>query len=93
MDVRVLIYWQPGNTFQVSVIGVVTARRWHNLYPSKLECVNDLYRIGLLTLAERYETLRSDFDPKDGVLLTRTTAEADVLEGAGFGESTTATTS
>jgi len=89
MDVRVLIAWHPGNVFQVSVIALEAARRWRKLYPSKEVCADELWRLGLLTLVERYDALRSDFDTEDRVLILKTCAEVEVLTEAGFVEATT----
>jgi len=88
MDVRVLIAWHPGNVFQVSVIALEAGRRWRKLYPSKEVCVDELWRLGLLTLVERYDALHGDFATQDKALVIQTTAEALELEEAGFVETT-----
>jgi hypothetical protein len=48
--------------------------------------MDDLWDTGLLTLVERYDGLRSDFDTKDKLLLAKAIIEAEVLEEAGFVE-------
>ena len=88
MDVRLLICWHPGDTFQATVIAVGVGRGWHKMYPSKRECVNDLCRIGLLTLIERFDVMQRDFDINERMLVIPTIAEAKALQNAGFVEST-----
>lgn len=62
------------------------ARGWSKVYSSKQDFMDDLWRIGLLTLLECYDGLRSDFDKKDRLLLARAIVEVGALEGAGFVE-------
>jgi hypothetical protein len=88
MDVRVLILWHPGDTFHASVVALDLGRGWHKVYTSKKECMDDLWRVGLLTLVERYDGMRSDFEVKDRILIAQAIIEAQELETAGFVETT-----
>jgi hypothetical protein len=83
MDVRVLILWHPGDIFHVTVVGLYVGKGWHKMYPSQKKCIDDLYRLGLLTLVERYDALRSDLS-NDRIFIASAIIEADVLELAGF---------
>ena len=65
-------------------------RRWRKIYPSKRECLAELTEIGLLTIWEQDDMLKSDFDKEDRVLVVRTKVEAEVLAHAGFEEMTAA---
>jgi hypothetical protein len=86
MDVRVVICWHPGNLYQASVMTVDLARAWTKIYPSKLVCAIDLRRIGLLTIMDQDDLLRSDFDTKDKIIWTRTDADPELLKSSGFVE-------
>jgi hypothetical protein len=86
MDVRVVICWYPGNLYQSSVMTVDMTRAWGKVYPSRLACAIDLCQIGLLTIMDQDDMLRSDFDTKDRMLLHLSTVEAKALEEAGFVE-------
>lgn len=86
MDVRVLICWHPGNTFQATVMSFDVIRGWSKVYPSKQDCMDDLWHIGLLTLVEHFDGLRSSFDIEDRMLIARAITEQSVLKEAGFVE-------
>jgi hypothetical protein len=86
MDVRVFIGRHPNNFFQVSIVSVGEGRSWHKMYPSKRQCVNDLCRIGLLTLLERYDALQSEFDSKDSVIVIPAITTVRMLDKEGFVE-------
>jgi hypothetical protein len=90
MDVRLLICWHPGNIFQASVTTLDFARVWNKVYPSKRECAADLALLGLLTIMDQDDVLKSDFDTKNRILTTTTSAEPEVLDEAGFVEITPA---
>ena len=90
MDVRLLIGWHPGDIYHASVIAVDVARAWHKLYRSKVECVDELGLLGLLTMMEQYDVLHSGFETKDKVFISIAIVEAEALEDAGFVESTPA---
>jgi hypothetical protein len=62
------------------------ARAWGKVYPSKLACAIDLRRIGLLTIMDQDDMLRSDFDTKDRIVWTRTDADPELLRRSGFVE-------
>jgi hypothetical protein len=79
---RSVVY--PGNIFQASVTTLDFARMWYKMYPSKLECVADLSQLGLLTIMDHDDVLKSDFDTKDRILTTTTSAESEALDEAGF---------
>jgi hypothetical protein len=86
MDVRVMILWHPGNTYHASVMAHDLSRMWSKMYPSKLVCAIDLGRIGLLTIMDQDEVLKSDFVTRERVLMTHTSVEVEVLEQEGFNE-------
>jgi len=52
--------------------------------------MDDLWRVGLLTWVEHYDGLRSDFDTRDRLVLGQAIIEVEVLEEAGFVETTPA---
>jgi hypothetical protein len=86
MDVRVVICWHPGNLYHASVLTVDLARAWNKMYPSRLACAIDLRQIGLLTIFDQDDLLRSDFDTKDKIIWTRVDADPEFLKKSGFTE-------
>ena len=84
MNVRLIICWHPGDVYQASVTTLDFAGLWHKFYPSKSECVSDLAQLGLLTIMDQDDVLKSDFDIKDRVLTTVASTEEDLLTKAGF---------
>jgi hypothetical protein len=90
MQVCILIRWHPGDMYQACVVTVDLARVWSKIYPSKWECASDVYRIGLLTIMDHDDLLKGDFDIENRTLMSETEVDADLLNGAGFVETTPA---
>jgi hypothetical protein len=91
MDVRVVICWHPGNLYHASVLTVDLCRAWAKVYPSRLACATDLRQIGLLTIMDQDDLLRSDFDTRDKIIWTNDDADPELLKKSGFVEIIAAT--
>ena len=88
MNFCLIIRVRPGAVIQASVITVDCARGWSKIYPSKQECASDLREIGLVTILNQHDVMKSDFDMRDRILMFQTAAQAELLEEAGFVETT-----
>jgi hypothetical protein len=85
MDVRVMIVSHPNHVYQVGILAPEPVlRSWSKTYDSKLSCVTELKILDLLTPDEADETLGSDFDIKDRILIARSETDPVTLEEAGF---------
>lgn len=62
------------------------ARGWIKTYDSKLECLNELRCIDLLTPSDADEVLAGYFDVRDTILIVRTETDPETLNDAGFTE-------
>lgn len=88
MDVRVLVCWHPGDLFHASVIFVDFSRGWYRFYSSKRECADHLRDLGLITIMDQDQVVKSDFDLEDRILTTSSETTVEILEAAGFVEFT-----
>ena len=87
MDVRIIIVSHPNHTYQVGILAPEpVARGWSKTYDSKLGCVTELKILDLLTPGEADETLASDFDIRDTLVIARSTTDPLTLVEAGFRE-------
>jgi len=92
-DVQVVIRQHPSDTVQASVIAPNLSKLWHKLYPSKDECVAGLGRLGLLTIIELADALKSGSDSKESIILAQTSVDTEWMVKSGFVETSQASTS
>jgi hypothetical protein len=80
MDARLLIVWHPTDIYQACVIATDQPRGWIKTYYSKQECMMELSCMDLLTPTDADESLVSDFDVRDRILIVETETDPEKLD-------------